>query len=94
MLWVPGAKTIFLPTPSDVRYYLSAQGQWGQLVRGERISVRQYNDLVGRKPVWMDERERTTIMFPTVTIADARRTFTARITVPAGTGHVVSLGMN
>jgi hypothetical protein len=94
LLWVPGAKTILLPTPSEARYYVGACGAFGQLERGERITARRYNDLVGRTAVWMDERTRTTVMFPTVTIASPRKTFTASITLPPGQARVVSLGMH
>lgn len=97
LLWRPGAKTIFLPSVAQVRFFLGENDHYGQIVRGRPISASEYNRVIGRSVVWVDEAKQTTVTFPQVVIADSiaprRRTATFKITVPSDQTHVVSLGV-
>jgi hypothetical protein len=94
-LWVPGRKTIFLPSVPQVHYFATARGRFGTLERGRVITVREYNRIVGRETVWMDEPSGvTTVTFPEVFLSDhtKRRTATMTIRVPSEQARVVALG--
>ena len=92
LLWVPGAKTILIPAPSLDRYFRTAHGRHGQLVRGSRISAHEYNRLVGIDIVWHDAGSRTVVQFPSVDMGK-RGLRGVSMTVPPNTVYVVSLGM-
>ena len=70
LLWRPGAKTFFLPTPSTVRYY-DAINDFGVVRLGCEVSRSVYAQLLGKTPVFRittrGERtitEYTTKVFP------------------------------
>ena len=98
LLWRPGAKTIFIPPPSRVRYYSSVPGKFGQIARGRSLTGREYNQIVGIHTVWLDDTETgiTTVTFPVVELCDdiapKRRSTAMRITVPVSQVRVISIG--
>ena len=98
LLWRPGAKTIFIPPPSRVRYYSSVPGKFGRIARGPRLTGREYNQIVGIQTVWLDDTETgiTTVTFPVVELRDdiapKRRSTAMRITVPVSQARVTSIG--
>ena len=94
LLWVPGAKTIFLPTATADRYFRSVADTYGRIARGDRISVRQYNALVGVETVWRDHANgtTTTVQFPQVDIGKFTRG--VRLTVPSCQDRVVSMAVH
>jgi hypothetical protein len=61
LLWRPGARTIFLPSPSQVRYYLCEPNQWGRIVRGRRLREAEYRRLISSAIVWRDDTAGTVI---------------------------------
>lgn len=57
LLWRPGARTIFIPAPSQSLYY-STIVVGGLVQRGQRISSARYSRLLGKEIVWADNGER------------------------------------
>jgi hypothetical protein len=66
LLWRPGARTIFLPSPSQVRFYLGATDKWGRIVRGRGIREVEYLRLRYNEVVWRDDTRGTEVSFKLV----------------------------
>jgi hypothetical protein len=66
LLWRPGARTIFLPSPSQVRFYLGATDKWGRIVRGRGIREVEYLRFRYNEVVWRDDTRGTEVSFKIV----------------------------
>jgi hypothetical protein len=61
LLWRPGAKTIFMPSDAQIRYFSAGITPHGVVCKGDPITRNQYRSRLGREMVWMVDDQKNTV---------------------------------